>query len=84
MKLSNLSRVFHISTGQFMPHSRQKPNRLRQLEQIDNDGIELTRCQTMPMPPAGAIVFLQPSRVKSVWLHASQEMIVLGEEEKAL
>lgn len=83
MKLNSLSRVFHISKGQFMTHSPQKPNRLSQLDQIDNDGIELTRCQRMPMPPAGTIAFRQPSHVKSVWLLASQEMIVLGEEEKA-
>ncbi|MCW2476490.1 MULTISPECIES: hypothetical protein [unclassified Symbiopectobacterium] len=84
MKLNSLSRVFHISKGEFMPHSLKKPNSLSRLAQIDNEGIELTRCRRMPMPPAGTIAFRQPHRVKSVWLHASQEMIVLGEEEKAL
>ncbi len=84
MKLSSLSHVFHTSTGQFMPHACQKPHCLSQLAQIDNGGIELTHCQRMPIPPAGTIAFRQPADVKSVWLHASQEMIVLGGEEKAL
>ena len=84
MKLDSLYRLFHVSKGEFMPHARQKPNCLSQLVQIDNDGIELTHCQRMPMPPAGTIAFRQPAHVKSVWLHASQEMIVLEGEEKAL
>ncbi|MGL9721172.1 hypothetical protein [Symbiopectobacterium sp.] len=84
MKLDSLSRLFHVSKGEFMPHPLQKPNRLSQLDQIDNDDIELARFQHMPMPPAGTVAFRQPTRVKSVWLHASQKMIVLGKEEKAL
>ncbi|MBG6243964.1 hypothetical protein CS369_02320 [Candidatus Symbiopectobacterium sp. 'North America'] len=51
MKLDSLSRVFHVSKGEFIPHALQKPNRLNQLDQIDNDGIELARYQRMPMPP---------------------------------
>ncbi|MCW2478569.1 hypothetical protein [Candidatus Symbiopectobacterium sp. NZEC135] len=84
MKLDSLYRLFHVSKGEFMPRARQKPHCLSQLAQIDNGGIELTHCQRMPMPPAGTIAFRQPTHVKSVWLHASQEMIVLGGEEKAL
>ncbi len=84
MKLDSLSRLFHVSTGEFIPHALQKSHRLSQLDQIDNDGIELTRCERMPMPPAGTVAFRKPTRVKSIWLHAPQKMIVLGEEEKAL
>lgn len=84
MKLDSLSRWFHVSKGEFMPHALQKPNHLSHLDQIDNDGIELVRYQHMPMPAAGTVAFRQATGVKSVWLHAAQSMIVIGEEEKAL
>ncbi|WP_291972969.1 hypothetical protein [Candidatus Symbiopectobacterium sp.] len=84
MKLDSLSRMFHVSKEEFVPHSLQKPNRLNQLDQIDNDGIELARYQQIPMPPVGTVAFRQATRVKGVWLHASQKMIALGEKEKAL
>lgn len=32
MKLDSLSRLFHVSKGEFMPHALQKPNRLSQLD----------------------------------------------------